>query len=813
MRLFLQVADAVAHAHARLIVHRDLKPSDILVSALGEVKLLDFGVAKLLEGETPAAANLTQQLGRAVTPDYASPEQMADRAVTVATDVYSLGVVLYELLTGQRPYRVERAGGAPLEDAIAGADATLASTRVGSEHALARQLRGDLDTIIDKALRKDPAQRYASVESMAADVRRHLQGQPVWAQPQSRRYRAGKFVRRHRLALVAAAGAVASLLLGLGAALWQAREARTQAAAAQREAQRAQGVQDMLLSIFRANSVQQPDPVRARQTTARDLLDIGAARATSGLQGSPAAQDAVLDTLADMYVQLELAEQGARLRLQRVEALKKEHGKADARVAGALLSYAEDLGGTEQPLRAVQALAEARRILDAAGDHSSSLRGWVWLSSTRWQQYLSLPAMRDDAAAALHHFEQHPGSWTDRFHAQQAVARASFIAGDFVAAAAGHLAAIELAEQQTNGPSAWSITPLVQRAEAQIASLEFDAAERNLRAALALAGKLNGERAGATLQTQAKLGAFLHATGRRDEGARLVSDALAALERPDARATPDAVDTVRRTAGRLAHFDGHSAQALPALETQVAELHRQLPGSLPLARTLLLQAAPLVVLGRYDAADRALQEAWQLWLAFSADAADAAEGNRFRLERARLELARGDAAAALAALPAVVSPHTASTLALRVDETRVQVLRAQAFVMQERAGDAEALAAQALAQLQASPLRARFVALEAEAALRLGQARQRGGRAAVARAPLQHALALRQANEAADSPRLAEAQVALAECLIDLNERKAAQTLLAQARAIHAAHAELAMHFKQALAGASTRLRHAVVSR
>src|SRR5688500_12826750 len=279
LQLFLQVADAVAHAHARLIVHRDLKPNNILVTPQGDVKLFDFGVAKLLEDEPLPAANLTQQIGRAVTPDYASPEQVSGRVVTVATDVYSLGVVLYELLTGERPYRVERYSAAALEDAIRRADVAPASSRVARDRRLARALRGDIDTILDKALRKDAAERYASVDAMAADVRRHLDGQPVWAQRPSWRYRAGKFVRRHRLALLAASCVTVSLRLGVGAAWWQAKEARVQAEAAQREAQRAQAVQDVLLSIFKANTLQQPDPLKARNTSARELLDIGAAKA------------------------------------------------------------------------------------------------------------------------------------------------------------------------------------------------------------------------------------------------------------------------------------------------------------------------------------------------------------------------------------------------------------------------------------------------------------------------------------------------------------------------------------------------------
>jgi hypothetical protein len=746
-----------------------------------------------------------------VTPDYASPEQVGGRAVTVATDVYSLGVVLYELLTGERPYRVDRYSAAALEDAIQRADVAPASSRVVGDRKRARALRGDIDTILDKALRKDAAQRYASVDAMSADVRRHLDGQPVWARRPSWRYRTHKFVTRHRFALLAAGGVTASLLLGLGAALWQALEARMQAEAAQREAQRAQAVQEVLLSIFKANSLQQPDPIKARNTTARELLDIGAAKAANTLQGAPEAQDAVLDTLADMYYQLELAEEAARMRMQRADALKRAYGATDPRVANALLSYAEDVAATELPLRAVPALAEARRIVEAGGvDAGSPLRGWVRLSSTRVQQYLSLPAMRDDAQAALRHFEQHPGQWTDRFHSLQAVARAHFIAGEFAQAETRHRAAIELAERQNGGPTVWSITPTVQLAEAQINSLQYDAAEQNMRTALALAVKLQGERSGAALQTQVKLGAFLHSSGKREEGARLIADAQAAIQQPDAQATADAADAVRRTVGTLAQAEGYIDRARPALEGQVTELRRQLPGSLPLARTLLLHAAPLIALGRYDAAARDLDEAWQLYLAVSGGAADPAGGNRFRLERARLALARGNPDRAETELQAVVVPRDAAAWPLQPDAVHSQLLLAQVRLQQQRLADAEALAAQALAQVERSPLRARFVVLEAEAWLRVGQARQRDGRAAAARAPLERALALYAANEAPVSPRVAAAQIALAECWIDLQDRAAAQALLAQATQAHAAHAELAPHLVTPLQAAQARLRSAV---
>jgi eukaryotic-like serine/threonine-protein kinase len=277
LQLFLQVADAVAHAHARLIVHRDLKPSNILVTPEGEVRLLDFGVAKLLEEDPALAPAITQLMGRAVTPDYASPEQVAGKPVTVATDVYSLGVVLYELLTGQRPYRLARHSAAALEEAILASPVAPASSRVGADRKLARSLRGDIDTLLNKALRKNPALRYTSVEAFAADVKRHLGGEPVLAQAPSRRYRSLKFALRHRTALAAAAAVSAALVFGLGAALWQAGQARTEAA-------RAEQVKAFIASVLKQA---RPREGVGGVVTAIDLLTAASQRIDKELASNP----------------------------------------------------------------------------------------------------------------------------------------------------------------------------------------------------------------------------------------------------------------------------------------------------------------------------------------------------------------------------------------------------------------------------------------------------------------------------------------------------------------------------------------------
>jgi eukaryotic-like serine/threonine-protein kinase len=274
LRLFLQVAAAVAYAHAQLVVHRDLKPGNILVTPEGSVRLLDFGVAKLLAQDSQPERHLTREIGRPMTPDYASPEMVGMQSVGTTADVYSLGIVLFELLSEHRP--CQSSGMAALQDASMSAEAPLASSRA-PDAATRRALRGDLDNIIVKALQRVPTDRYTSVEAFAADIGRYLEGLPVLARPPLWRYRAAKFVRRHRWSVAWAAVVGVSLLTGLGAALWQADVARAEAA-------RAEQVKQFIASIFQQAK---PRTGEGGVVTASDLLAAAAQRIESELAGHP----------------------------------------------------------------------------------------------------------------------------------------------------------------------------------------------------------------------------------------------------------------------------------------------------------------------------------------------------------------------------------------------------------------------------------------------------------------------------------------------------------------------------------------------
>jgi serine/threonine-protein kinase len=331
LRVFLQVLDAVQHAHRHMVVHRDIKPSNVFLDAEGRVKLLDFGVAKLLAGDgTPEAdAQLTREAGCALTPRYGAPEQFDGSAITAATDVYALGVLLYELLTGTLPHadalgsitRTTRAvlHAEPLRPSRATIAPAAASARgFETPSALAKALAGDLDTIVLKALRKSPAERYSSAERLADDLGRFLAHRPIEARPPSWRRRLGLFSRRHRAAVAAAAvGAAGALCLGVLLALAHGQ------AVDQRE--RADAVRDFMLDLVEDAEADQDHPGDA---TGRQMLRSGLGRAHERFAGQPRLLGEVLAELARMLARLD-DDDLAQATLREAAALLASNAPAD----------------------------------------------------------------------------------------------------------------------------------------------------------------------------------------------------------------------------------------------------------------------------------------------------------------------------------------------------------------------------------------------------------------------------------------------------------------------------------------------------
>ena len=617
VRLFLDVQAAVAHAHANLIVHRDLKPSNVLVTATGEVKLLDFGIAKLIEEDAELATLLTPESASAMTPKYAAPEQIAGGAITTATDVYALGVLLYELLAGYHPAGAALKSPSDFVRAVteteplrlstvfqsagtAEAAAALASKRATTPERLRRLLRGDLETILGKALKKNPAERYSSVGEFADDLRRYLDDQPIGARPDSVSYRTLKFTRRHWRGLTTAAVAIMALV---GVSGFYTVRLATERDRARTQADKASKLSELLTGLLmRADPYRTPD---ATEPTIQSLLDIGAERIGRELGDQPDTQAEMLTVIGRTYSRMGLQSRALPLLQQALTIGRRAFGSDSVRVAQSLNDLGvlqRDLGDPEaaEPLLR-ESLATRRRLLgNDTNDVAITLVELARVLRDRGRVPESEAPIREALAIRTRVFgDEHRETATSKNELGLLLLDRGDLAG-----AEPLLRENVATTERTLGLD----HPNVASAKASLAQLlvaQGDAAagEALLRESLAIQQRVFGESNIAYAMTLNNLGTAIEAQGRLAEAQPLLERAIG-IARPQLGDQHPRVALMMLNLARVEIARGGGAATEGALRQVLGVRERMLdPGDWRIAQARSLLGASLLAQARYAEAE------------------------------------------------------------------------------------------------------------------------------------------------------------------------------------------------------------------
>ncbi|NCT67115.1 MAG: serine/threonine protein kinase [Rhodanobacteraceae bacterium] len=561
LELFAKLCRAVAHAHRQLVVHRDLKPSNVLVQADGEPRLLDFGIARLVERDD---TEQTATMQRFLTRDFAAPEQLRGEAVGTSADVYALGLILFELLTGQRYRKLHEDGETTLRPSAALDAGTSATTGISR-----MQLRGDLDAITLRALAAEPARRYADAQQLADDVQRHLDGKPVEARPDSVRYRAAKFVRRNRAVVAAGTFGLVTLLAGAALAFWQATQKSAEAERARIALKQSESVRGFISSVFLS-----ADPTKAKgaDTTAGELLAAAHTRVAQELADEPEVAAELLDQIGNTYVSLgnaDLARVVLREALAFNERAKQPSLAIAASAGGRLAFYAFEDGDSAKALAQFDAIIARLR---GSGDASPELVAQLGKMHELKRSVLYAIGRKDEAREAGQAAATAWGTVRDAYPAEYLLAEVS--QADLEAALGHGQAAIERAEraladpllQGKDAPPALLVNARGARIRGLQALGRHAEAEPLIRDAISQFAAQYGIDNAMTRYWRFRHAETLHALDRLDE-AQAVADAILALP-PDGAAAYRRIRTevLAAAIARERHADD-AATRIAAAET------------------------------------------------------------------------------------------------------------------------------------------------------------------------------------------------------------------------------------------------------
>ncbi|HZS55562.1 MAG TPA: serine/threonine-protein kinase [Bryobacteraceae bacterium] len=801
LSLFLQVLDAVQYAHSHLVIHSDLKPSNILVTSDGEVKLLDFGIAKLIKSEEMVGSDLTVPGSAALTPGYAAPEQLAGERVTTACDIYSLGVILFELLSGNRPYGLKRSPAGVLTPEVSATGSRPSQAATDPAHARARDstpkklsgaLKGDLDNVTLKAIQQTPEKRYATVDAFKSDLERYLSGHPVLARPESAWYRAGKFVVRHKLPVAAAATVLIAIAIGFGIALWQSHVAR-------REAQTAAAVQQFILDIFEANSRDQADPVKARQTTARALVDIGAKKIDRSLTDAPEAKEKMLSILSNLYGDFGLDDEAVALAKKRVTAAKQAFGQNDPRVAAALTSLGRTMHSSSSVNEREAVLLEAQKILDGNRDWSSPNRAALYSALAEHYQSSDRKKGLDFAARAVAIYRKLSPS--DDFAGALYYEAVIYSYNDEDAKAQPLLAEALAVAQKLSGSLDPNIPVYASAlAEADESLMRSRSAEENFQLAWNVAKKLNGEEHVDTIETEARLGRFLANVGRYREAVQHLGHATDVCLKIKGVDDPFFTPQMFFQYGEVLGLSGRLEEGLSYVARAIENRRKNRPGTRYLAQMLHGQALILADIGEDGAARQSLEEASVIGRKVGFN-----NGQDFVAVQIVLALNSNDRGSAKTLIERDVGPLPPNDV-LSKNLLRNLYWRAQLALLNKDAVTAASLATRGL-NLIASSGEAQYLrGWEARYLLEQGTALCLRGNPEQALPILKRAVQLETEMYYPSSPDLAVGQAALANCYLDLGDRKESVRLFAQAESIRALHKRMGEQYERPIRALRERL-------